>query len=193
MNGDGSISIRGDPGFVNETRSKGSSALETGGNFLWSAGLLIITWMAMAVSNVALSEHVSWHQQSLSYTVHLGVVPASVAAQDEKLVAIHKVARHGAHKQRGSTRHVLVAVFKHPSMERLDNASVVAEVVENDLIHIKRTKKPLEIMGAAGTATYCNFFDLHWNGKYRIHVRIHEPGKKTEEVTFLQEAYGLAD
>ena len=32
---------------------------------------------------------------------------------------------------------------------------------------------------------------LHWNGKYRIQVRIHEPGKSSEKVTFLQEVHDL--
>lgn len=192
MNADRSIQIRGDPSFRSPIRPKrsapGRGRLRP---FLCNLGLLSALWTAMGITNIALSEHVTWHQQSHSYTIHLGVVPASVAAQDKQLVAIHEAAPHGAYRRGPKTHHVLVTVFKNPSGARLTDANVVAEVVESDLIHVKRKEKPLEMMSMAGGVTYCNFFDLHWNGEYRIHVRIQEPGRRSEEVTFLQKAYDL--
>ena len=153
--------------------------------------VLSLTFAAMVMFNVASSEHLSWHQKTLDYEVFLGVVPASVARQDEKLVRLHKVARHGRARQGPTTYHVLVTIFRPSGTERVVDASVVAELVENDLIHLKRSEKPLEMMSMDGAVTYCNFFDLHWNGEYRINVKIREPGKGAEKVSFLQAVYDL--
>jgi hypothetical protein len=56
---------------------------------------------------------------------------------------------------------------------------------------MKKQQKPLEPMALPTGLTYCNFFDLHWDGKYRVHVTIRAPGKMPEKVTFVQEVYGL--
>ncbi len=40
-------------------------------------------------------------------------------------------------------------------------------------------------------ATYCNFFTLHWNRKYKIDIRISEPEKSSEQVTFYQQEMEL--
>ena len=186
-----SVRIRGDPGLDRETEFVQPVTHEKVSSLIWQFGLLILLWAAMAIFNAASPDHLSWHQRTPSYDVFLGVVPASIANQDENLVQLHRMAPHGTAKLGRSTYHVLVSIFRPSGMERVVDASVVAEIVENDLIHVKRTKKPLEMMSMAGAVTYCNFFDLHWNGKYRIHVRIHEPGKSSEKVTFLQEVYGL--
>lgn len=147
--------------------------------------------LAVAFSDAAFAEHLSWQKHSSIYDVYLGVVTASDARHDEELTRMHRKAAHGNYRTRAATRHVMVSVFRRPSGERVDNADVVAEVIENDLIHQKRTKKPLELMPVYGMASYCNYFDLHWNGKYRIEVSIREPGRGPETVSFLQEATGL--
>jgi hypothetical protein len=49
------------------------------------------------------------------------------------------------------------------------------------------------MMPINGMPTFCNFFELHWNGKYRINVTIDEPAKGLEMVSFLQEAAGLPE
>ena len=186
-----SARICDDPGLDRETEFVQPVTHEKVSSLIGQFGLLILLWAAMVIVNVASSEHLSWHQRTLSYDVFLGVVPASIARQDENLVRLHRMAPHGTAKQGRSTYHVLVTVFRPSGMERVVDASVVAEIVENDLIHVKRTKKPLEMMSIAGAVTYCNFFDLHWNGKYRIQVGIHEPGKSLKKVTFLQEVHDL--
>ena len=188
-----SVDIRGGPRLDRETEFVQPVTHEKVRSLIWQFGLLILLWAAMVIFNAASAEHVSWHQKTLSYDVFLGVVPASIARQDENLVRLHGIAPHGTAKQGPYTYHVLVAVFRSSGIERVVDASVVAELVENDLIHVKRTNKPLEMMSIAGAVTYCNFFDLHWNGKYRIQVGIHEPGKSLEKVTFLQEAHDLPE
>lgn len=157
--------------------------------------LLIILGLSLVLPNVALAAHESWHQQSHSYDVHLGVVPASVVRQDAALAQMHSKSKHGqTYKQISSTRHILVAVFRKSNMERVLDANITAEVVENDLIRLRTKKKPLERVHVAGGVTYCNFFDLHWNGLYQIDVWIREGGKSGEEhVTFHQRATGVPE
>ena len=161
------------------------------GIFIAQLTLLALLWMALSMANVASAAHVSWHERSLTYDVHFGVVPASAAQQDREMVRAHKIVGHGRHKPVGSTYHVMVAVFENTTQERVIDAEVVAELVESDLIHIKKQRKPLESMALPNGVTYCNFFDLHWNGTYRVHVTIRAPGKMPEKVTFVQEVYGL--
>lgn len=81
----------------------------------------------------------------------------------------------------------MVSVFRRSGGEQVSSVDISAEVIEKDLIHMKREKKDLEIMMLPSGVTYCNFFTLHWNGMYEIKLRIMEPGKGTEWVTFYQE------
>jgi hypothetical protein len=188
-----SVHSRRDAGLDGATEFVRPVTRENGSSLIWQFGVLVLMWAAMAMLNVASSEHLSWHQKSLSYDVFLGVVPASVVQQDEKLARLHGMAANAPPEHAASTYHLLVTAFRRSGTERVVDADVLAEVVENDLIHVKRTKKPLKLMSVDGADTYCNFFDLHWNGKYRIHVVIREPGKNLEKVTFLQELHGLSD
>ena len=136
--------------------------------------------------------HLSWHEYSQSYEVHLGVVPASVADGDSALIQMHKIAPHGSVKRTGALRHIMVSVFRRSGHERVSNANVSAEVIENDLIHTKRESKNLDIMMLPNGESYCNFFTLHWNGRYKINVRISEQGKNTEWLVFEQEERNLS-
>lgn len=151
----------------------------------WVSVLLVTVFSA--ASTAAWAGHESWHEHSASYEVYLGVVPASVADQDSALMQMHKATPHGSVKRTEGLRHVMVAVFRRPGMERVLNADVTAEVVENDLIHTRREKKNLELMMLPSGESYCNFFTLHWNGKYQIMLRVSEPGKSTEWITFYQD------
>ena len=148
---------------------------------------------ALFFSGSVLAEHISWHKQSRSYDVHLGVVPASVLDQDPDLARMHRLATGGEYLRTHTTQHILVAVYRKPGNERVTDAEVVVELVESDLVQMKKTEKRLEMMHINGLATFCNFFELHWNGKYRVNVTIDEQDKASEMVSFLQEASGLAE
>jgi hypothetical protein len=139
----------------------------------------------------ALAEHLSWHKFSRSYEVHLGVVTAGTADRDNELRWMHVSSPHGKTRRTDATRHVMVTVFRRDDKSRVVNAEVTAEVVENDLIHVKRDEKALDASRLSSGTHYCNFFDLHWNGRYRINVRIREPGNNVEHVTFYQEETAL--
>ena len=151
--------------------------------------LAAVMWVAPAA---VLSHELSWHEYSHSYEIHLGVVPASVADRDSALIEMHKIAPHGAVKRSEALRHILVAVFRRSGHERVVDAQVNAEVIENDLIHTKREKKSLDRMMLPNGESYCNFFTLHWNGRYRIRVSVAEPGREPEWVVFEQDEENLS-
>ncbi len=160
--------------------------------FIRDSWLSILLAALFSIGSTAVwAGHVSWHQYSESYEVFLGVVPASVADRDSALKEMHQMTPHGSMKRGEASRHVMVSVFRRPGMERVLDARISAEVIENDLIHTKREKKDLEMMKLPNGASYCNFFTLHWNGMYEIKLRISEQGKSPEWVTFYQEERGL--
>lgn len=158
--------------------------------YAWLVVLLLVLFYAPSAA--VWGQQTSWRQYSDSYEVHLGVVPASVADQDNALRQMHEMRAHGSVERTDSLRHIMVSVFRRPGGERVGNVDISAEVIENDLIHVKRAKKKLEIMSLSTGVTFCNFFTLHWNGNYEIKLRIFEPGKGTEWVTFHQEEAGLS-
>lgn len=157
-----------------------------------NSGISVIVAVVMwAASAAAWAGHPGWHGYSESYEVHLGVVPASVADRDHDLRRMHEVAAHGGAERTAALRHIMVAVFRRSGNERVVNADVSAEVIENDLIHVKHQKKNLDIMMLPDGESYCNFFALHWNGRYQIKIRVSEPGKQTEWLIFEQEERDL--
>lgn len=170
-----------------------ATASKTTGRAVAKLIFSVVLGTAMSFSGSVLAEHISWHQQSRSYDVHLGVVPASVLDQDADLARMHRMATRGEHPRTLTTQHIMVAVFRKPGNERVVDAEVVVEIVESDLVHMKKTEKRLKMMPINGMPTFCNFFELHWNGKYRINVTIDEPAKGLEMVSFLQEAAGLPE
>lgn len=169
-----------------------ATASKTTGRTVAKLIFSVVLGTAMSFSGSVLAEHISWHQQSRSYDVHLGVAPASVLDQDADLARMHRMATGGEGLRTLSTQHILIAVFRKPGNERVVDAEVVAEVVESDLVHVKKTEKRLKMMPVNGMPTFCNFFDLHGDGKYRVNVTIDESGKRAESVSFLQEASGLS-
>ncbi len=157
--------------------------------YAWLVVLLLVLFYAPSAA--VWGEHTSWHQYTESYEVHLGIVPARVSDRDDTLRQMHEITSHGSIERTNGLRHIMVSLFRRPGGERVANVGISAEVIENDLIHVKREKKELEIMVFPTGVTFCNFFTLHWNGMYEIKLRIFEPGQGTEWVTFHQEETGL--
>ncbi len=157
----------------------------------WTGAMLAALCALMAAPQRAFAEHETWMAQSATYDVYVGVVPANVAERDRDLSRMHRSSPHYKSSLGANSRHITVAIFRRPGMERVVSADVSAELIENDLIRTQRMRKSLNPRALNDSMTFCNFFALHWNGKYHVNVRIQEPGRPAEQVTFLREERGL--
>ena len=81
----------------------------------------------------------------------------------------------------------MMAGCKRSGHEGALNAAISIELIENDLTDINGEKNNLEIMMSPNGRFYCNCFTLHWNGPYKIKVRVSEPGRETERLDIEQE------
>jgi len=104
-------------------------------------------------------------------TVYLGVLPAAMiqghdAGHTEAVM--HDGVPHGEHAY-----HVMVAIFDADSGERIEDATVVAEVSPLGSSPVQRSLEPMQI---ADTITYGNYFTMAGDGLYRIAVSISRPG-----------------
>ena len=147
--------------------------------------ILVFLLGFFAFPNAVGADFAAFHEQSRSYDVHLGIVPAAQTAADAQLDRFHKMSGQHVEKFGDNTMHLLVAVFRKSDGGRVENADVFAEVVENDLLRVKRTRRTLNLRPLDGGTTYCNFFDLNRPGEYIVHVQVREEGLGTEMVTFV--------
>lgn len=151
---------------------------------------LTLAWAGGAcLSGVTVAAGDSRHQQSPSYDVYFGVVPAAQTVRDGQLDKLHRMDGQHAENFGRDTQHVTVAVFRKSDGQRVTNAVVSAELVESDLIHARSTTKPLNRRSLNGGETYCNFFDLRWRGGYKVDVVIQESGRGAEKVSFVQRSF----
>jgi len=131
----------------------------------------------------------SWHQESASYHVYLGVVPTSLIKANPVLVDGDKTL-HKDNNANDSGEHVLVSVFRKPNNERVVNATVIARVGAKKLLGGTKVEKPLEKMLTSGVITYGNNFSMPQKREYEIAVRIKEPNKaQAESVKFAYKKF----
>lgn len=148
-----------------------------------------ISLVILAAPLTAWAADASWHHQSTSYHVYLGVVPTSLIKTNPVLVDGDKTLHKG--KNAGdSSEHVLVSIFKKSNNERVVNATVIARVGAKKLLGGTKVEKPLEKMLTSGVITYGNNFSMPQKGEYEIAVRIKEPNKdQAESVTFAYKKF----
>lgn len=145
--------------------------------------VMLLTLLAAPLT--AWAADASWHQESASYHVYLGVVPASLIKANPVLVDGDKTLHKGGNA-RDSSEHVLVSIFRKPNDERVVNATVIARVGIKKLLGGAKAAKPLEKMLTSGVVTYGNYFSMPKQGEYEIAVRIYEPSRdQAESVTFV--------
>ena len=101
----------------------------------------------------------SWHHESASYHVYLGVVPTSLIKANPVLVDGDKTL-HKDNNASDSGEHVLVYIFRKPNNERVVNATVIARVGAKKLLGGTKVEKPLEKMLTSGVITYGNNFSM---------------------------------
>jgi hypothetical protein len=107
-------------------------------------------------------------------TVHYGVMPATKAQNVERGAdAVPK----GADATPGlSSYHLVVALFRSNTDERIKDATVLATVKgpkgPKGKAHSRPVTKHLEPMLISDTVTYGNFFDMRWRGVYHVTLAV---------------------
>lgn len=98
--------------------------------------------------------------------VYYGVIPAAML--------VEHVPEHEDTRPAADAHHLVVALFKADSGERIADAQVQARVEEPG--HLAGVEKTLEPMDIAGTVTYGNYFRMSGRGPFLIRLRILLPG-----------------
>lgn len=151
------------------------------------AGSLLTMVMMTLLCAAASAVHAGGLERSVTksdLTVHFGVVPA------ENAQAVERGASAPADTQAaGSTSyHLVVALFDKSSGKRVDNATVTAKVTgPAHSAHARTQVKPLQELRINDTVTYGNYFDMSWEGRYRIDLSIQR--KDQTEPTRIRLAY----
>lgn len=143
--------------------------------------LPLLLAIGLAVTNPALASDSSGHQESDSYRVYLGVVPASALKKSPQLVDGDRALHGGAGRQGSGSQHIMVAIYRKADNSRVKDATVLAEVMPDKLLQRDKQVKPLEKMLTSGTVTYGNFFRIPNSGEYRIRVDVYEPNRNGAE------------
>ncbi|MFX1677407.1 hypothetical protein PWR63_35140 [Paraburkholderia sp. A2WS-5] len=117
-------------------------------------------------------------------TVHFGVVPADKAMVVERgASAPEDTQTHG-----GSSYHLVVALFDKSTGARIDDATVTAKVTSP--AHKSRAQPQVKLLQALrinDTVTYGNYFEMPWQGRYRIDLSVTRKGNA--EPTHIRLAY----
>lgn len=159
--------------------------------FNLSKALMLSVMLILGLAaNPAFAKGNAFHEQSKSYLVYLGVVPASLLEKVPSLVDQDKHLHGGVAEQSASTQHVMVTVFRKDNNARVLNATVIAKVGRSKLLGLKGEEKPLEKMVTSNAVAYGNFFDMPERGEYRIEINIYESQKSgSESVRFEYEKF----
>ncbi len=148
--------------------------------------LPLLMLAGLSLAKPVLASDIDTHQDSESYRVYLGVVPASLLKKQPQLVDGDK-SLHGGIGKRGS-QHLMVAIFRKSDNSRVKDATVIAEVAPDKLLKRDKQIRPMEKMVTSGAVTYGNFFRIPNSGDYEIKVDIYEPNRSgAESVTFEYE------
>ncbi|MHB1247776.1 MAG: hypothetical protein ACYCZH_15160 [Sulfuriferula sp.] len=156
-----------------------------------SAILMMAATLMLGITiQPALAKDGSYHEESKSYRVYLGVVPASLLEKEPGLVDQDKKLHGGAAEQSSTAQHVMVTVFRQDNNARVLNATVIARVGRGKVFGSGGVEKPLEKMVTSNAVAYANFFDMPEPGKYQIEVNIYDPRRSgSEKVRFVYGKY----
>ena len=115
-------------------------------------------------------------------TVYLGVVPAEIVKGPPTHILLSK----GPHEYQVSSKsphdyQMIAAIFDAASGERVSNVVVTAEVSG---LGLSGSKKQLEPMQIAGTATYGGFFELPGSDLYTLTLTVERSGTNLAVLQF---------
>ena len=150
--------------------------------------ILLGMFVMLGVKN-SVAADASWHAESKSYRVYMGVVPVALIKKNPYLVDRDKTLHGGVDKKNISAQHIMISIFSKQDNSRILDATAIAEVKVNKLLSSDEVEKPLEKMVTSGTVTYGNYFDMPGTGEYKVEVSIYESNKNgSEKVVFVYKA-----
>ncbi|WP_162631658.1 hypothetical protein [Burkholderia sp. JP2-270] len=135
------------------------------------AMLIVLAQMLFgATTSVAAADSSSRSVTTHGLTVHFGIVPAEKAPrvpEEGSAPGDTKAAQNLA------SYHLVVALFDARTGARIDNAMVIARMTApaskaRPKIQVKR----LPVLKVNGMATYGNYFDMPWAGRYHIDLSV---------------------
>jgi hypothetical protein len=149
---------------------------------------LLMILVATVLTATASTVHADQLNQSVTrsgLTVHFGMVPAEKAQSVERGASAPAELTSAPGR---SSYHLVVALFDKSTGARIDDAAVTAKVTSPG--HKARTRtqvKPLQELRVNDTVTYGNYFDMPWQGRYRIDLSVKR--KDSAEPTSIRLTY----
>jgi hypothetical protein len=132
---------------------------------LWAA---ILVMLGMSPT---LAQEAGQYRLADGVAVYLGLLPAAIVRGHRRghpEAIMHSGAPAGRH-----VYHLVVALFDAESGERIEDATVEAQVAP---LALSGTTRRLEPMTIADTVTYGEYFTTRGEGRYRIALTITRPG-----------------
>lgn len=144
---------------------------------------MAVTWCLVPVP-AAWAADTRLHQETESFRVDIGVIPAQTLRQRPAFIDENKEL-HGDLLYRPDMHHLTASVLDARSGERVSDATVIANVRHQKWRHGLEVERPLGRMKTGGTITYGNFFRMADPGSYTITVKIYRPqGDRAEIARF---------
>ncbi len=156
-------------------------------NIVTKITCLLLATFSFSVTTNLYAADASWHEETQSYKVYLGIVSANLIKNNLYLVDRDKSLHGNISEKTSNDKHLLVSVYRKKNNERVTNATIIGEIKHKKLLGGNKIRKPLEKMVTSGTITYGNFFKMGEQGTYEINIEIFESDKNgSEHVTFIQ-------
>lgn len=111
--------------------------------------------------------------------VYLGVMSVEAVRAQPALFIEEQM--HGPIPEGDDVYHVLVTLFDRESGERVEDATIAAQVAP---LGLGAPVRPMEVMYSAGVPCYCNWFKMTAGDIYRISVSIERPSQPVRHTQF---------
>jgi hypothetical protein len=135
--------------------------------------------LALATLGVADAGNEQRAQVIGDMNVYLGVMSAEAIRAQPALRIEEEM--HGPIPQGKNVYHILVTLFDRKSGERIDDATIWAQVRP---LGLGGRMRPLEVMYSAGVPCYCQWFEMARGDTYRISVVIERQGNLVQRARF---------
>lgn len=137
-------------------------------------------FLLLAFTTLSAAAVTDFEKHADGLAIYMGVVPAQLLRGNTD--ASHLATMHGGLPLGSGSHHLVIAVYDERTQRQVEGADVVATVTP---LGLGPTRRKLEPMQIATSATYGNFFPMPGSGPYTVLVTIHVPGQaRNTEVQF---------